>query len=573
MRRAFLARLAVHRIIEAKNDPSQMPQWLADALAAMTPEEAANILWIEMQGDLAEGIADAKAALSITGAFDVTPERALRYLADHILDFASGMVDNERAGLRSLVTDGLEQGWGAEKLKRQIHEFFRGGVHYVGDDGTTIERTINLQAWSETVARTELSRAYNQGSRSVYEEAGITERIWVTAGDANECPECEAADGEIAKIGDPFPSVDVSDPPAHPRCCPPGTLIATPDGLRAIEEIAVGDLVISHTGAARPVLATISNEISEELVELRINSTRLRLTSNHPICTPNGWTRADALKPGDQIIRVTSKAVRCFSLESQHVPPKRREARSLPGILGPLALRSMPVSAVDLKGNSEVDECNVNAKLLDRVIGDGSQAEALDLIKDDALVLRLDAVRSGERPSAPLVERVGSASRCVMGLFGQALAILGRRFPVASLLSRAHVVPLEPEALPRGIDRDARHPSALGNRQHGLASDVRGVHRPGLVIEQPPRWHAAIVSLDATERPYYSGPVYNMQVDVDESYVAEGIAVHNCYCVTMGSPEQIARYKSPEMVAHRRDLLTTNQAWAGAHPKRKRARR
>ncbi len=218
MRRAFLARLAVHRIIEAERDPNQAPQWLQDALDAMTPEEVANVLWLEMQGELDQGIADAKATLSIEGAFDVTPERALRYLADHVMDFASGMVSNERTALRSLVSDGLDQGWGAAKLKRQIGDFFRGGIHYVSDDGATVERTIGLDAWAETVARTELSRAYNQGSRSLYEEAAITERVWVTAGDANECPACEAADGEIAKIGDAFPSVDVADPPAHPRC-------------------------------------------------------------------------------------------------------------------------------------------------------------------------------------------------------------------------------------------------------------------------------------------------------------------------------------------------------------------
>ena len=218
MRRAFLARLAVHRIIEAERDPNQTPQWLQDALDAMTPEEVANVLWLEMQGELDQGIADAKATLSIEGAFDVTPERALRYLADHVMDFASGMVSNERTALRSLVSDGLDQGWGAAKLKRQIGDFFRGGIHYVSDDGATVERTIGLDAWAETVARTELSRAYNQGSRSLYEEAAITERVWVAAGDSGECAACEAADGEVVKIGDPFPSVDVADPPAHPRC-------------------------------------------------------------------------------------------------------------------------------------------------------------------------------------------------------------------------------------------------------------------------------------------------------------------------------------------------------------------
>jgi hypothetical protein len=31
-------------------------------------------------------------------------------------------------------------------------------------------------------------------------------------------------------------------------------------------------------------------------------------------------------------------------------------------------------------------------------------------------------------------------------------------------------------------------------------------------------------------RESYSGMVHNFQVDVDESYVADGVVVHNCLC-------------------------------------------
>jgi SPP1 gp7 family putative phage head morphogenesis protein len=227
MRAAFLDHLRRRALIEAKRDPSETPDWLDQALKSMSPEEVANVLWYEMHGDLDQGIEDAKSELSITGAFDVTPERALRYLADHVMDFADDMVTNERDGLRSLITDGLDQGWGAAKLGKNIRSYFRQGVHYVNNG--TVRRTMNLDAWSDTVARTELSRAYNQGARSLYEEAGIKERVWMAAGEAHECPACEAADGEVAKIGDLFPSVDVEDSPAHPRCfC---VTMASPDAI------------------------------------------------------------------------------------------------------------------------------------------------------------------------------------------------------------------------------------------------------------------------------------------------------------------------------------------------------
>lgn len=220
MRRRVIDVLQRHAIIEAASDPSNeaTPNWLERALDELTPEEIASILWYEMNADLEQGIADARAVLKVKGGFDVTPDRALKYLADHVMDFATGMVEDERAGLKALITQSVAEGTGAKALKREISSYFAGGVHYVGDDGKTVERTVDLDAWAETVSRTELSRAYNQGSRNLYEEAGITERVWVAAGDAHECPECEAADGTTARLGDAFNFVDVEDPPAHPRC-------------------------------------------------------------------------------------------------------------------------------------------------------------------------------------------------------------------------------------------------------------------------------------------------------------------------------------------------------------------
>lgn len=184
-------------------------------MAAMTPEEIANILWLEAHGELEAGIEAAKAELD-DASLSVTPERALRFLADHIMQFSADLIDNEREAVKSLVLDAVERGTGAKKLASAIRGSFSEGIHYV-EDGQVV-RTMNLAAWAETVSRTELSRAYNQGARDLYDHAGITERVWVTAGDAHECPACEAADGEIVKIGNLFPSVNVEDAPAHPRC-------------------------------------------------------------------------------------------------------------------------------------------------------------------------------------------------------------------------------------------------------------------------------------------------------------------------------------------------------------------
>lgn len=50
----------------------------------------------------------------------------------------------------------------------------------------------------------------------------------------------------------------------------------------------------------------------------------------------------------------------------------------------------------------------------------------------------------------------------------------------------------------------------------------------GAIVPSPPEDSHWLVPVFGIHKSQYSGPVYNMEVDVDNSYVAGGIAVHNC---------------------------------------------
>lgn len=93
--------------------------------------------------------------------------------------------------------------------------------------------------------------------------------------------------------------------PCAGMCFGAGTLVATEEGNRPIEEIRPGDLVWStneKTGekALRPVLTTFINKDAEVLdLELRYSpalTERIEVTPAHRFWVPNnGWTRADQL--------------------------------------------------------------------------------------------------------------------------------------------------------------------------------------------------------------------------------------------------------------------------------------
>lgn len=90
-------------------------------------------------------------------------------------------------------------------------------------------------------------------------------------------------------------------------CFVAGTLIATEDGQKPIEEIQAGDKVLSEnpeTGevAYKTVEETYENETTE-LVHVFVNGEEIITTPSHPFYVPKlGWTLAIKLRAGDILV-------------------------------------------------------------------------------------------------------------------------------------------------------------------------------------------------------------------------------------------------------------------------------
>jgi hypothetical protein len=97
--------------------------------------------------------------------------------------------------------------------------------------------------------------------------------------------------------------------PGSNYCFAAGTLVATPDGLRPIEDIRRGDLVLSRDEAsgalvARPVVRTFETP-DAPLLELRIDGQiePLRVTPGHVFFTSDrGWVEARSLLSGEGLV-------------------------------------------------------------------------------------------------------------------------------------------------------------------------------------------------------------------------------------------------------------------------------
>ena len=90
-------------------------------------------------------------------------------------------------------------------------------------------------------------------------------------------------------------------------CFVAGTLVTTEDGFKPIEEIEVGDKVLSEnemTGevAVKTVTETYVNE-TDELVHIGVNGETISATPSHPFYVYKfGWTLAGSLKVGDVLV-------------------------------------------------------------------------------------------------------------------------------------------------------------------------------------------------------------------------------------------------------------------------------
>ena len=99
-----------------------------------------------------------------------------------------------------------------------------------------------------------------------------------------------------------------SDGRVHPTvlqdgtdCLPAGELVLTHRGYVPVEQVRVGDLVLTHLGRPRPVVETRTFPMSPIYQVTLRNGFTLRSTGNHKYLHSGGWVRADCLHIGAQV--------------------------------------------------------------------------------------------------------------------------------------------------------------------------------------------------------------------------------------------------------------------------------
>lgn len=369
-------------------------------------------------------------------------------------------------------------------------------------------------------------------------------------------------------------------------CFPAGTLVRMADGTnKPIQDVKVLDMVLTAEGNVRRVLKTCVHDVSEPIVRMMTwGHNHLRATSEHPILTKRGYVAIGDLKIGDKIAfpkfvpeGVTFIQTGDYLYEKNTAPQSRKKYRhyslakgssysvGIPGKSVTTITRHTIPDVIHLtpgfgrlvgfylaEGHTspwtvhfsfnatEADtfaaECaslirselgcepririrktvcqvsihGVNwSKLFDALVSRGSDGKRLcpDLASGPKAFLKrvLEGWMDGDR-------KVGTSAVTV----SRQLAL--NMFDIANAHDLLPIFGTHQNAKIGKDGRPRKHSWMIGwgdkgKPNHGTEQDDKYLWRKvrGLELEE------------------FSGPVFNIEVEGDNSYVAEGVGVHNCW--------------------------------------------
>lgn len=146
------------------------------------------------------------ADLEIATAFDLANPRAVQYIQAHGAQTVTGLNDTSRDRLRTLITQGVDEGWSYNKTAKEIRTLF-----------TDMSRKRSL-----VIATYESGMAYESGSampiRDLVDAGLVMEKSWLTVGDAKVEEHCLANQAQGWIPFDEAFSDGSMHPLSHPRC-------------------------------------------------------------------------------------------------------------------------------------------------------------------------------------------------------------------------------------------------------------------------------------------------------------------------------------------------------------------
>lgn len=195
------------------------------------------------------------------------------------------VADGRRNEIQAALRTQYEKGATSTQIRNRMERFF-------DDDRVAASR----------FARTASNDIYNAAHLNRYEDSGVVDGVQYSAHiDTRTSDICRVLDQTIWALDDP----NIQTPPNHFNCCPSGTKISTINGNKAIEDVCIGDMVLTHKNRHMAVTDTMHN-MPDSIIEIKTADRYVRITPDHPVLVRrvgrNVWVPAGELTCDDELV-------------------------------------------------------------------------------------------------------------------------------------------------------------------------------------------------------------------------------------------------------------------------------
>ena len=402
--------------------------------------------------------------------FGVINTQAIEWVNKYTFDLVRDLNDTTRRGLQTA-----------------LQAFYENGNMSLDDLANSLTNLFG-PVRADMIAITEVTRASVNGELSLVnilemENPNIKfTAIWQTAKDDRVCEICAPRDGTRYNEG------WYDYPPAHPRCLPGDSLVASGGSVSAgSKRWYEGDVI---------TIETLEN--------------KLTVTPRHPILTDMGWIPACDLKEGSNIFGYSKRDWESFLIDINN----ENRISTIENVFSSLGIGgfTVPVSTPDFHndgGNSDVAVIRTNSEIMDYIKANVGKPFTENYFAIRNIIREITLSHLGSH--AQLGEWDVSISGSIVSGFDLAQALLGR-----------HPLPL--------------HRFGLG--LISWSDSIFNKISPKCTTTDTSLFSKAIfglpgnISLNKVVKIRYtnfSGHVYNLQTS-SGMYVANGIITHNCRC-------------------------------------------
>lgn len=348
---------------------------------------------------------------------------------------------------------------------------------------------------------------------------------------------------DLSSVKDAFDVIIVDE------CMPGETLIDTPAGKKELKNLCIDDIITSYNRNERKIenkrITHIFKSKAHDIVKVKLsNGEEIICTKNHPIYTRSGqWIEAERLVRDDYVLRLVWEGSR-NRYDAENIKAQSIKERLL------LLLKRMFRKGRSQKGcvdrraqescirNNEKNKQSVSRS----VCGKNENTQSDERCKcTESCFRQVEKNRTSSKNQ--MRQRSGincsstNADACTCGENGSVCRVSytnknGKRFQLSDLLQGGHSNPRKNDC-----NRGGRRFS-YGNQAQKTGSKERAVFE----------W-VRVESIEVQEQTSdgtfgglcADGYVYNIEVEDNNNYFANGILVHNCqHCA--GTPTRVTQF-------------------------------